>query len=62
LKNKSSISKAQSYREIGEFWDRHDLSNYWERTQPVEFEIDIQQSIGRYKEMVESNSFDKFRP
>ncbi|HKQ05421.1 MAG TPA: CopG family antitoxin [Blastocatellia bacterium] len=41
-KSKSSISKANSYQEIGEFWDTHDLSEYWEQTKPVEFEVDIQ--------------------
>ena len=39
---KSSISKAGSYQEIGEFWDDHDLADYWEQTYPVDFEIDIQ--------------------
>ncbi len=39
---KSSISKASSYREIGEFWDTHDLTDFWDQTYPVEFEIDIQ--------------------
>lgn len=46
--NKSSISKAQSYKEIGEFWDTHDLGNYWEQTHPVEFEIDIQCEVTYY--------------
>jgi CopG antitoxin of type II toxin-antitoxin system len=41
-KSKSSISKAGSYQEIGEFWDRHDLSEHWEQTKPAEFELDIQ--------------------
>lgn len=41
-RNKSSISKATSYREIGEFWDTHDLTDYWEQTYPVDFEVDIQ--------------------
>jgi hypothetical protein len=45
--NKSSISQAQSYQEIGEFWDTHDVTDYWEHTKPVEFEIDIQ-SEARY--------------
>ena len=40
--DKSSISKAQSYKEIGEFWDTHDLVDHWEQTHPVDFEIDIQ--------------------
>jgi hypothetical protein len=41
-KSKSSISKASSYQEIGEFWDTHDLSDYWSRTRPAHFEVDIQ--------------------
>lgn len=46
-KNKSSISQAQSYWEIGEFWDTHDLADYWEQTEPAEFEIDLR-SEARY--------------
>jgi antitoxin component of RelBE/YafQ-DinJ toxin-antitoxin module len=41
-RGKSSISKASSYKEIGEFWDTHYLTDYLDRTVPVEFEIDIQ--------------------
>ena len=40
-KNKSSVSKATSYQEMGEFWDKHDLTDYWEQTKPLEFEVDI---------------------
>ncbi len=40
--SKSSISQAQSYREIGEFWDTHDVTEDWDATEPVEFEVDIQ--------------------
>lgn len=41
-RNKSSISKAETYREIGEFWDENDLADYWEQLEPVEFEIEIE--------------------
>ena len=41
-RSKSSISKAQSYREMGEFWDSHDLADYWDQTEPVEFEVEIE--------------------
>jgi len=41
-KNKTSISKKSSYQEIGEFWDTHDLSEFWEQTKSVKFEVDIQ--------------------
>ena len=37
---KTSISKASSYEEIGEFWDTHDLTDYWDQTHPVELEMD----------------------
>jgi hypothetical protein len=41
-RNKSSISKAQSYEEMGEFWDTHDLTDYWDQTEPVEFTVNLQ--------------------
>jgi hypothetical protein len=47
-RSNSSISKARSYKEIGEFWDTHDLADYWEQTQPVEFEVDIQSEVTYY--------------
>jgi len=46
--DRSSISQARSYREIGEFWDTHDLTDYWEQTEPVEFEVDIQSEVTYY--------------
>jgi hypothetical protein len=41
MRNGSSISEAQSYRNIGEFWDTHDLADHWDQTEPAEFEVDI---------------------
>ncbi len=38
-KNRSSISNAESYRAIGEYWDRHDLSEVWDDTQAVDLEV-----------------------
>jgi hypothetical protein len=38
-KSKSSISKARSYGKMGEFWDQHDLSGYWDKTKKVKFEL-----------------------
>ena len=48
-KSKSSISKAQSYKEIGEFWDAHELTEFWDQTQPVEFEVNIQSEVIYYR-------------
>ena len=39
---KSTISEAGTYREIGEFWDTHDLADYWDQSEAVDFEVDIQ--------------------
>jgi hypothetical protein len=47
-RNNSSISKAESYKEIGEFWDTHDLDGYWDETEPVEFEVDIKSQTTYY--------------
>lgn len=47
-RSKSSVSKARFYKEIGEFWDTHDLSEYWQQTRPVKFEVDIQSEITYY--------------
>ena len=35
----TSISKARTPEEIGEFWDTHSLADYWDQTQAVEFEV-----------------------
>lgn len=37
----SSVSKADSYEAIGEFWDTHSLADYWDQTYEVEFEVTI---------------------
>ena len=47
-KGKSSISKAPSYAGIGEFWDQHDLSNYWSKTRRVKFDVDIESEVTYY--------------
>ena len=47
---KSSISKAKSYKEIGEFWVAMTLLiiGNWNKTEPVEFEVDIQSEATYY--------------
>ncbi len=31
-----------SIKEAGEFWDTHDLADYWDLTKEAHFEVDIQ--------------------
>src|SRR5215468_2136026 len=47
-KSKSSISKARSYAEIGEFWDKHDLSDYWSKTRKVKFDVVLEPEATYY--------------
>jgi hypothetical protein len=35
----TSISKARTLEEIADFWDTHSLSDYWDQTHEVEFEV-----------------------
>ena len=48
IKGRSTLSKAKSYKEIGDFWDAHDLSDFWDQTKKVEFEVDIKSEITYY--------------
>ena len=43
--NKSSISNASSYAEIGEYWDTHDLADHWEQTHEVDFDVRLESSV-----------------
>ncbi len=47
-KSRSSISKARSYAEIGEFWDGHDLSDFWRKTRPVRFDVVVEPEATYY--------------
>ena len=44
-KPESSISKADSYEAIGRFWDQTDLYDTWDRTKPVEFEVELDDDV-----------------
>lgn len=47
-KGKSSISKARSYAEHGQFWDAHDLSDYWGKTRKVKFDVVLEPEATYY--------------
>ncbi len=47
-RNKSSVSKAASYREIGDHWDVHDLAEVWGKTKKVKFEVQIESEATYY--------------
>ncbi|MCK4426985.1 MAG: hypothetical protein KAW16_00725 [candidate division Zixibacteria bacterium] len=58
-KSRSTISKARFYKEIGEFWDTHDLADFWDRTKSAKFEVDIQSEVTYYA--LDSNLSEKIR-
>jgi len=42
MMKKSSVSKAGTYAAMGEFWDQHDLSDYWDKTRPARADVDLE--------------------
>ena len=38
----TTLSKARTLEEVGEFWDTHSLADYWDQTHEVEFEVRAQ--------------------
>jgi len=47
-RNKSSISKASSYKAVGEYWGSHDLAKVWAKTKKVEFDVKIETEATYY--------------
>ncbi|MBM3134293.1 MAG: hypothetical protein FJZ89_03205 [Chloroflexi bacterium] len=46
IKKRDPIPKHfKSIEEAAEFWDSHDLADYWDLTQEVRFEVDIQRRV-----------------
>jgi len=46
---KSSISKAKTYAGIGDFWDEHDLPDYWGKPRSVRAEVDLESEESLYR-------------
>ena len=44
----SRIPKFANRQEEAELWDTHDLSDYWDKTKPVDFDIDISSEVTYY--------------
>ena len=42
MNENKKIPGFKSYEEMAEFWDTHDLTDYWEQTEPAEFEVSPQ--------------------
>ncbi len=47
-KSRSSISRAKTYREIGNFWDTHDLSDFWDQTRKAAIDVEIESEMTYY--------------
>jgi hypothetical protein len=57
--NRTPISNASSYAEIGEYWDSHDLADHWDETREVQFEVSLESSVIYFA--VEKNLAEKLR-
>ena len=47
-KPKSSISGAKTYKEIGNFWDTHPLSDFWDQTRKAAIDVEIESEMTYY--------------
>ena len=48
INSKSSISQAETYTGIADFWDEHDLSDYWDNTRSVQANVDLESEESLY--------------
>ncbi|NUO83512.1 hypothetical protein HUU05_25850 [candidate division KSB1 bacterium] len=39
MNDAKQIPDFKSYQEAAEFWDTHSLADYWDQTEPAEFEV-----------------------
>ena len=46
---KSSVSKAGTYAEMGDFWDEHDLSEHWSATRSVRTDVNLESEESLYR-------------
>ncbi len=58
-KNRSSISKAASYQDMGQYWDQKDLDEIWDQTEPAEFSVSLQSEVNYFP--IDSALSDKIR-
>ena len=42
--NRTKLSKATSYSEIGAYWDSHDLADHWDQSSEAHFDVVIESS------------------
>lgn len=47
-RHKSSVSQASTYAEIADFWDEHDLSDYWGKTRSVKANVALESEESLY--------------
>ncbi len=50
-KRKNILSQEESYKGIGEFWDTHDLADFWDRTSEANFDVEIKSETIYYAEV-----------
>jgi hypothetical protein len=47
-RRKSSISKAGTYAKMGDFWDEHDLSEFWSKTRSMRADVNLESEESYY--------------
>jgi hypothetical protein len=47
-RRKSGISMASTYASMGDFWDSHDLSDFWDKTRPAKATVQLESEESYY--------------
>lgn len=47
-KTKKLPERFKTLREAGDFWDKHDLSDYWDETRRVHFDVEVKTERNYY--------------
>ncbi|MFQ5418940.1 MAG: CopG family antitoxin [Anaerolineae bacterium] len=55
-----TIPEMKSYEQIADFWDTHSLADYWNQTEPAEFDI-VPEARHRYLVAIDPDILSRVR-
>jgi len=56
-----TIPEMKSYEQIADFWDTHSLADYWNQTEPAEFDI-VPEARRRYLVAIDPDILSRVQP
>ena len=61
MARKTSISKATTLEEIGEYWDTHSVTDIWDQVKEVDFEIEFDDKTEKFEIELNKHNSKKVR-